>query len=90
MADLDGFVSGLIRQKGLNEQARPQLIAEVKSRIDDMILDNLESESAIDEYNFLYDAGDEEQLRSFLLAVIPDLEALENGVLEDFRKTCPA
>lgn len=90
MADLDGFVSGLIRQRGLNEQARPQLIAEVKSRLDDMVLDNLDSESALDEYNFLYEAGDEEQLRAFLLAVIPDLETLEKRVLDDFRATCTA
>jgi len=55
-----------------------------------MILDQLDSESALDEYNFLYDAGDETQLRAFLQAAIPDLDALESGVLEDFRRSCAA
>jgi hypothetical protein len=87
MADVNGFVSELIRQRGLTEQARTDLSAQVKSRLDDMILDNLESESALDEYNFLYDAGDEGQLRAFLQAAIPDFDALENQVLEDFRKS---
>ena len=87
MADVDGFVSGLIRQRGLSEQVRPELSAEVNSKLDDMILDQLESEAALDEYNFLCDAGDETQLRAFLQAAIPDLDALENQVLQDFRKS---
>ena len=90
MADLDGFVSDLIRQKGLNEQARASLLDEVKSRMDDMVLDNLDSEMALDEYNFLYDSGDEQQLRAFLVAAIPDLETLEKQVLDDFRSSCTA
>lgn len=90
MADVNGFVSELIRQRGLGEQARTGLLAQVKSRLDDMILDQLDSESALDEYNFLYDAGDETQLRAFLQAAIPDLDALESGVLEDFRRSCAA
>ncbi|HEY2446507.1 MAG TPA: hypothetical protein VGI20_12300 [Rhizomicrobium sp.] len=85
MADINGFVSEMIRQRGLTEQDRADLLTEVKSRLDDMILDQLDSESALDEYNFLCDAGDETQLRAFLQAAIPDLEALENKVLEDFR-----
>ena len=87
MADLNGFVSDLMRQKGLGEQARPQLLDEVKSRIDDMILNNLDSESALDEYNFLYDSGDEQQLRAFLVAAIPDLDTLETQVLDAFRSS---
>ena len=53
-----------------------------------MILDNLESESALDEYNFLYGAGDEAQLRAFLQAAIPDFDVLENQVLKDFQSSC--
>lgn len=87
MADVDGFVSGLIRQRGLPEQVRPELSAEVNSKLDDMILDQLESEAALDEYNFLCDAGDQIQLRAFLQAAIPDLDTLENRVLQDFRKS---
>ncbi|HEX3430884.1 MAG TPA: hypothetical protein VHT03_08355 [Rhizomicrobium sp.] len=90
MADVIGFVSELIRQKGLPEQARPDLLAQVKSKLDDMILDQLESEAALDEYNFLCDSGDERELRAFLLAAIPDLDTLESDVLEDFRKSCAA
>jgi len=90
MADINGFVSELIRQKGLQEQARPDLVAQVKSKLDDMILDQLDSEAALDEYNFLYDAGDESQLRAFLLSVIPDLDARESQALDDFRKSCGA
>jgi hypothetical protein len=90
MADVNGFVSELIRQKGLQESARPNLVAEVKSRLDDLVLDGLESESALDEYNFLYDNGDEAELRAFLVAAIPDLDARESQVLEDFRKSYPA
>ena len=87
MADVNGFVSELIRQRGLPEQSRTDLLAQVKSRLDDMILDKLESESALDEYNFLYGAGDEAQLRAFLQAAIPDFDALENQVLKDFQNS---
>jgi hypothetical protein len=87
MADLDSFVSDLIREKGLDEKLRPELVVQVEEKIDDMILDNLDSESALDEYGFLYDAGDEQQLRAFLLAAIPDLEAREKQVLDDFRSS---
>ena len=90
MADVNGFVSDLIRQRGLAEQARPDLLAEVNSRLDDMVLDQLDSEAALDEYNFLCDAGDQTQLRAFLQAAIPDLESLEAQVLDDFRKSCRA
>ena len=87
MADVNGFVSDLIRQKGLSEQARSDLLAEVNSRLDDMVLDQLDSEAALDEYNFLCDAGDQTQLRAFLQAAIPDLDVLEKQVLDDFRKS---
>lgn len=87
MADVNGFVSDLIRQKGLPEQARPDLVAGVNSKLDDMILDQLDSEAALDEYNFLCDAGDESELRAFLQAAIPDLDTLESQVLDDFRKS---
>jgi hypothetical protein len=88
MADVNGFVSELMRQRGLTEKAGSDLLTEVKSKLDDMILDQLDSEAALDEYNFLYDAGDEAQLREFLHAVIPDLDVLEKQVLDDFRKSC--
>ena len=87
MADVNGFVSDLIRQKGLGEQARSDLLAQVNSKLDDMVLDQLDSEAALDEYNFLSDAGDESQLRAFLQAAIPDLDTLEARVLDDFRKS---
>lgn len=87
MADVNGFVSDLIRQRGVSEQARSDLLAQVNSKLDDMILDQLDSEAALDEYNFLCDAGDETQLRAFLQAAIPDLDTLESQVLEDFRKS---
>lgn len=87
MADVNGFVSELIRQRGLSEQVRSDLSAQVNSRLDDMILDQLDSEAALDEYNFLCDAGDETQLRAFLEAAIPDFDDLENQVLERFRKS---
>lgn len=87
MADLDRFVSDLIREKGLDEKQRPELLAEVGEKLDDMVLENLDSTSALDEYNFLYDAGDQKQLRAFLLAAIPDLDAREKQVLEDFRSS---
>ena len=90
MADVNGFVSELIRQRGLSEQDRPDLQAEVNSRLDDMILDQLDSEAALDEYNFLCDGGDETQLRAFLQAAIPDLDTLEKQVFEDFRKSYSA
>jgi hypothetical protein len=90
MADVNGFISGIIRQRGLTEQARADLLTEVKSRLDDMILDQLDSEAALDEYNFLCDAGDEAQLRAFLQAAIPDLETLEDKVLEDYRNASAA
>jgi hypothetical protein len=90
MADVKGFVSELMRQRGLGEQARADLSAQVRSKLDDMVLDQLESEAALDEYNFLYDSGDEGQLRAFLQAAIPDLDELETRVLEDFRKSCAA
>jgi hypothetical protein len=85
MADLDKFVSDLIRQRGLGEQARADLLVQVKSRINDMILDNLETEAALDEYDFLSSGNDEDGLRAFLVAAIPDLDAREKQVLDDFR-----
>ncbi|HLY06775.1 MAG TPA: hypothetical protein VKR31_13615 [Rhizomicrobium sp.] len=87
MADVNGFVSELMRQKGLSEQARSDLLTEVNSRLDDMVLDQLDSEAALDEYNSLCDAGDQTQLRAFLQAAIPDLDVLEKQVLDDFRKS---
>lgn len=87
MVDLDGFVSDFMRQRGLREQARADILAEVKSRLDDIILDGLESESALDEYEFLLENNDENGLRAFLVAAIPDLDAREQQVLDDFRRT---
>lgn len=87
MADVNEFVSDMIRQRGLGENARSNLAEQVNSKLDDMILDQLDSEAALDEYNFLCDAGDETQLRAFLQAAIPDLETLEDQVLEAFRKS---
>ena len=87
MADLDGFVSDLIRQRGLGEQGRPEILAEVKSRLNDMILDNLESESALDEYEFLCDNNEDNELRAFLEAAIPDLDEQEKKILDDFRSS---
>jgi hypothetical protein len=85
MADVDGFVSDLIRSRGLDEQARPGILAEVKSKLTDMILDNLESESALDEFEFLRDNNEESELRAFLESAIPDLDEQEKLVLDDFR-----
>ena len=85
MADLDAFVSDYIRQKGLSEQARSDIRDEVETRLTDMILDNLESESALDEYAFLRDNNEETELRAFLVAAIPDLDEQEKKVLDDFR-----
>jgi hypothetical protein len=85
MADLDGFVSDLIRSRGLSEQDRPAILDEVNARLTDMILDNLESESALDEYAFLRDNNEEKELRAFLEAAIPDLDEQEKKVLDDFR-----
>lgn len=84
---MDGFVSDLIRQKGLGEQARTDLLAQVKSRINDMILDNLETEAALDEFDFLSSGNDEDELRAFLVAAIPDIDAREKQVLDDFRSS---
>lgn len=85
MADLDGFVSELIRSRGLSEQGRPGILEEVNAALTDMILDNLESESALDEYAFLRDNNEETELRAFLEAAIPDLDEQEKKVLDDFR-----
>ncbi|HEX4157301.1 MAG TPA: hypothetical protein VHY79_02405 [Rhizomicrobium sp.] len=90
MADLDGFVSDYLRQKGLGEQARAEIRAEVESRLTDMILDNLESESALDEYAFLRDNNEENELKAFLDAAIPDLDEQEKRVLDDFRSNYTA
>lgn len=87
MVDVDGFVSDFLRQWALTEQARPEILAEVKSRLDDMILDSLESDSALDEYQFLLEGQDDGQLQAFLAAAIPDLDAREQQVLDDFRRT---
>ena len=85
MADLDAFVSDYILQKGLGEQARASIREEVESRLTDMVLDNLESESALDEYAFLRDNNEENELKAFLQAAIPDLDEREKQVLDDFR-----
>jgi DNA-directed RNA polymerase specialized sigma subunit len=87
MIDLDGFVSDFIRQKGLAEHARPEILEEINARLTDMVLDNLESESALDEYAFLRDNNEDKELRAFLEAAIPDLDEREKQVLEDFRST---
>ena len=85
MADVNGFVSDLIRSKGLSEQARPGILEEVNAALTDMILDNLDNESALDEYAFLRDNNEENELRAFLVAAIPDLDEQEKKVLDDFR-----
>jgi hypothetical protein len=90
MADLDGFVSDLIRSRGLSEQTRPGFLEEVNAALTDMILDNLESESALDEYAFLRDNNEESELRAFLEAAIPDLDDQEKKVLDDFRSNYAA
>jgi hypothetical protein len=87
MVDVDGFVSGFLRQKALGEQARADIMGQIKSRLDDMILDSLETESALDEYQFLLDGGDENKLRAFLVAAIPDLDGREQQILDDFRSS---
>jgi hypothetical protein len=90
MADLDAFVSDLMRQRGLGEEARAGLLDEVNARLTDMILDNLETESALDEYAFLRDNNEGSELRAFLAAAIPDLDEQEKQVLEDFRSNYTA
>ncbi|HEY3636561.1 MAG TPA: hypothetical protein VGK90_00320 [Rhizomicrobium sp.] len=85
MADVDGFVSDFIREKGLGEQSRPGIVEEVNARLTDMVLDNLESESALDEYAFLRDNKEDKELRAFLEAAIPDLDEQEKKILDDFR-----
>lgn len=85
MADLNAFVSDFIRQKGLGEQARAEIMEEIKARLTDMILDNLDSESALDEYDFLRVNNEESELKAFLESAIPDLEEQEKQVLDDFR-----
>jgi hypothetical protein len=85
MADVDAFVSDLIRSRGLSEQARPDILEEVHAALTDMILNNLENESALDEYAFLRDNNEENELRAFLAAAIPDLDEQEKKVLDDFR-----
>jgi len=85
MADLDAFVSDFLRQKGLGEEARAAIMEEVQSRLTDMILDNLDSESALDEYAFLRDNNEENELKAFLEAAIPDLDDREKKILDDFR-----
>ncbi|HTT82975.1 MAG TPA: hypothetical protein VMF67_05815 [Rhizomicrobium sp.] len=87
MADLDRFVSDLIREKGLDEKLRPDLLAEIGEKLDEMVLDNLETTSALDEYDFLHDSGNKEELRAFLAAAIPDLDDREKQVLDDFRSS---
>jgi hypothetical protein len=85
MADVDGFVTDLIRSRGLSEQARPGILEEVNAALTDMILNNLDNESALDEYAFLRDNNEENELRTFLEAAIPDLDEQEKKVLDDFR-----
>ncbi|HEX3666319.1 MAG TPA: hypothetical protein VHU23_13925 [Rhizomicrobium sp.] len=87
MADVNAFVSDYLRQKGLGEQARAGIVEEVNSRLTGMILDNLDSESALDEYAFLRDNNEENELRAFLESAIPDLDEREKQVLEDFRSS---
>ena len=87
MTDLNAFVSDFIRLKGLGEHARAGILEEVKSRLDDMILDNLETGSALDEYEFLRDYDEESELRAFLESAIPDLDRQEKQLLDDFRST---
>ena len=87
MADLNTFVSDFLREKGLGDEARPGILDEVQARLTDMVLDNLESESALDEYAFLRDNGEENELRAFLEAAIPDLDDQEKQVLDSFRST---
>jgi hypothetical protein len=84
MADVNAFVSDYLRQKRLGEQARAGIVEEVNSRLTGMILDNLDSESALDEYAFLRDNNEENELRAFLESAIPDLDEREKQVLEDF------
>ena len=87
MADLNTFVSDFLREKDLGDEARPRILDEVQARLTDMVLDNLESESALDEYAFLRDNGEENELRAFLEAAIPDLDDQEKQVLDSFRST---
>ena len=86
MADLNAFVSDFLRQKGLGEQARPEIMAEIEARLTDMVLDNLDSESALDEYAFLRDNNEQNELRAFLEAAIPDLDEREKQVLDEFSR----
>jgi hypothetical protein len=90
MADVDGFVSDLIRQRGLGEEARAGILDEVNARLTDLILASLDSESALDEYAFLRDNNEENELQAFLQAAIPDLDEQEKQVLEDFRSSYTA
>jgi hypothetical protein len=84
MADVNAFVSDFLRQKGLGEESRASILEEVNSRLTDMILDNLDSGSALDEYEFLRDNHEENELRAFLQAAIPDLDDQEKQVLDNF------
>lgn len=86
MADLNAFVSDFLRQRGLGEQARPKIMAEIEARLTDMILDNLDSESALDEYAFLRDSNEQIELKAFLESAIPDLDEREQQILAEFSR----
>jgi len=92
MADLENYAEELLRAKGVvsltqddREQTKTDLIDRVDDRLNAMILDHL-PDSATDAYSHLMDVDDEEELRSFLLTFIPDLDERVDIVLQYFRR----
>jgi hypothetical protein len=92
MADLDSYADELLRAKGVTaltqdelERAKNGLIDEIDEEVNAMILDRL-PDDAKDAFEHLLDKGNEEELRSFLLTFISDLDRRVETVLSHFCK----
>jgi len=92
MVDLDSYADELLHDKGVTaldqserEQAKIGLIDDIDEEVNAMILDHL-PDGAKDAYEHLLDRDDEEELQSFLLTFIPDLDRRIETVLSHFRR----
>jgi len=92
MVDLDSYADELLRAKGGAaltrdelERAKNGLIDDIDEEVNAMILDHLPDE-AKNAYEHLLDKDDEEELQSFLLTFIPDLDRRIDMVLSHFRR----
>jgi hypothetical protein len=91
---LETYIQKLLDEQGfseLSEETRnqyiPQFVAEAQERLGIVLLEKLSEENAVKLASMLKDGDiDQDSLKNFWVASVPDFESIVKKVLEDFAQ----